>query len=233
MRQVLVTRTKLQSEEMVEILRSRGFEVFCLPLIETVSSDTEIPETEYDIIVFTSPNSVEYFERYKSSVTFRWAVAVGAKTAAKLTESGIECDGMPEDFSSEGLVNYFSEIDVKDRKILLPGPEKRAGSLYEYLTGRGAKADKVVTYRTVPVQYEKGYVDKYIADKGIDIITLTAPSAAASLLSQTENLRGVTLVSIGRTTWKYLKDRGHESVYPQVQTIEGMAELMENLFKGV
>ncbi len=233
MRQVLVTRQKSQSTELVRLLEKEGFQVFSLPLIETSPTGAEIPASEYDVAVFTSPVAVSSFAPNFGKVKFRYTVAVGTKTAKKLGEYGITPDGIPDEFSAEGLIRMFSEIDVKGMTVLSPGAEKRAGDLCGYLAERGAIVDKISTYKTSPVIYEKGFVDKYLKDNGIDIITLTAPSAAESLLSQTENLKSVTLVSIGKTTWQYLKERGHDSVYPQVQTIEGMTELIANLYKGV
>lgn len=233
MRQVLVTRQKSQSAELVRLLEKEGFQVFSLPLIETVPTGAPIPDKDYDVAVFTSPVSVETFAQHFGRVKFRYTVAVGTKTAKKLQEYGITPDGVPDEFSAEGLIRMFSEIEVKGMKVLSPGAEKRAGDLCGYLEERGAEVDKISTYKTSPVIYEKGYIDRYIKENGIDIITLTAPSAAESLLAQTENLNEVTLVSIGKTTWQYLRERGHESVYPQVQTIEGMTELTANLYKGV
>lgn len=233
MKRILVTRQTAQAGELVKLLETKGFEVFRLPLIQTAPTGAEIAAGLYDYAVFTSPVAVEMFMPYAGKVSFKKVIAVGAKTALRLKEKGIETDAVPDEFSAEGLIKMFDGIDVKGLKFLMPGAEKRAGNFHGYLLERGADVELVSTYKTSPLIYEKGYVDLFLRDNGIDIITLTAPSAAESLLSQTESLKGVALVSIGKTTWKYLHDKGHESVYPEVMTIEGMTELIVNLYQGV
>ena len=227
MKRVLVTRQQNQSEEFISLLKDAGFAAFSLPLIKTIPTNEKIPNNEYDIVVLTSPIAVSVFAPNFGRVKIHRLVAVGAKTAKKIEECGIKADDIPDEFSAEGLQRLFDKGDV------LPGAEKRAGDLEGYFNSRGAKTDKISTYETVPLIYEKGFVDKFLAENSIDIVTLTSPSTAESFLMQSANHGNVKLVSIGRTTWKYLKERQHESVYPEVMTIEGMTELISNLYKGV
>ena len=149
-----------------------------------------------------------------------------------MEEYGVSADAIPDEFSAEGLVRLFDKIDVKGLKVLLPGAEKRAGDLLGYFTERGAYVDKISTYTTQAITYPEGYISNFLAENKIDIITLTAPSTAESLLNQVSSLDGIKLVSIGKSTWQYLKNKGYESVYPEVQTTEGMTELMSSLYKG-
>ena len=173
------------------------------------------------------------FMPHADKVSFKKVIAVGTKTAQRLKEKGIETDFIPDVFSAEGMTAMFKDVDVKGLKFLMPGAEKRAGNFHGFLKENGAEVELVSTYKTSPLIYEKGYVDKYLKENKIDIITLTAPSAAESLLAQTENLESVDLVSIGKTTWSYLKDKGYDSVYPEVMTIEGMTELILKTYQGV
>jgi uroporphyrinogen-III synthase len=233
MRRVLVTRQTTQAGELVTLLETKGFEVFSLPLIHTTATDKEITAGVYDYAVFTSPVAVEMFMPHADKVSFKKVISVGTKTAARLKEKGIETDFIPEIFSAEGMIKMFEDVDVNGLKFLMPGAEKRAGNFHGYLISKGAEVELVSTYKTSPMIYDKGFVDSYLRENKIEIITLTAPSAAESLLAQTTSLEGIALVSIGKTTWSYLKEKGHDSIYPEVMTIEGMTELIVKTYKGV
>ncbi|WP_022851044.1 uroporphyrinogen-III synthase [Limisalsivibrio acetivorans] len=229
---VLVTRQEKQSGEMMEMLKGIGCEPFLLPLIETVSVKADIPDLEFDVVVFTSTNAVDSFVPYFRSTKYKWVVAVGIKTKEVLENLDIPCDGMPSEFSSEGLKRYFDEIDVKGKRFLLPGPRKRMGNFIEYLEERGAEVHNVVTYETLHKIYPDGFVDNCLKDNDIDIITLTSPSCAQSLLKQTEDLGGYRVVCVGKTTGEYLENRGVKAYWPDRYTVRDMVELIAEMNKG-
>ena len=74
---VLVTRSKEQSADFIELLQNNSFEVFLLPLIEFQSiNHSELKslfksELPFDWIIFTSHNAVNYFFKTISPDTIK------------------------------------------------------------------------------------------------------------------------------------------------------------------
>jgi uroporphyrinogen-III synthase len=222
---VLITRESDKTEKFAKLLEQNGFEWFSLPMIECVPVDADV-EGAYDFGVFTSLNAVKYFEGYKEKVTFGKVVAVGSATKRALGEAGISVDLMPEKYSAEGLKVLFSDIDVTGKKILMAGAETRAGDFHTWLVDNNADADIVTIYKTQFVEYEAGYVEKFLAENGVDVVTFASPSAASSFFSQIKNRLQCKIVCIGKTTYDRVKELGYDSKYPEEYTLDGMLNLI-------
>lgn len=106
---------------------------------------------QFDWIVFTSRYGVEYFfKRLKTRLPDNIRIAViGASTKNRLLEFGIIADLVPRKESSEGLLNEFKKIDIKDKRIFLPRSDISDKGLEEDLKRSGAKVTSSFAYRNV------------------------------------------------------------------------------------
>ncbi len=231
MKNVLITRQAEQSVEFINLLSKNGFYPFILSLIQTLPVEFETEYNKYDFIVFPSVNAVKYFFQNKNKICFNHIVSVGSKTAEYLKNLGFTSDYVPDKFSAEGLAKLFENVKIKHKTFLLPGPEKRKDEFYKFLLSKNCYAEIITVYKTLSVKYETGYIEKFIDENKVDIVTFASPSAAKSFFYQIRDIkRELKFVSIGTTTYNYLKTLGIDSIYPNEFTAAGMVELIKEKF---
>ncbi len=86
-----------------------------------------------------------------------------------LTGYGITADICPQVESSAGLLEKFSTIDLKQKKILLPRAEDAAKELPDGLATWGAIVKTLVIYKTIdiePSEIDFGFIDAVIFTSG-------------------------------------------------------------------
>lgn len=231
MKNVLITRQAEQSVEFVNLLSFNGFYPFILPLIQTIPVKFNTKYKNYDFIVFPSVNSVKYFFQNKNDIKFKYVVAVGKKTSEYLQSMNIKVDFIPEKYSAKGMIELFKNKDIENNTFLLPGPEKRKNEFYEFLSKNKIYAELLTVYKTIKVQYDTGYIDNFIKENKIEIITFASPSAAESFFMQIINKNlNVQYISIGTTTYDYLIKIGIDSIHPEHFTVNSMVKLIKEKF---
>jgi len=102
--------------------------------------------------------------------------AVGRATARDLAARGLKADLVPDLESSEGLVAAFAReswLDA-DNRVLLPCSDLALPVIHRGLSDLGARVDKVVAYRNVPVETPPPGIDLELLDE----VVLTSPSTA-------------------------------------------------------
>lgn len=134
-RRVLVTRSREQAGELVDLLESNGAEAIEAPLIKIVppedysSLDAAVAHaSSYDWIVFTSANGAQAFmDRLHDAgadarrIGTAKLCAVGPGTAARLKRHGLVVDLVPDDHRAEGVVAALQATGtLKGAKILFP-----------------------------------------------------------------------------------------------------------------
>lgn len=224
---VLITREKEKYQKFADKLTAFGLTPFSLPMIECEPVPAIISGA-YDYGVFTSLNAVKFFEQYKDKVSFEKVAAVGPATAEALLEIGIKTDIVPGEASSDGLKAYFSNTDVVNKKFLFPGAKKRAGDFHIWLAEQGAAVDSVTIYRTKPALYPAGYIDKFLNENSINVVTFASPSAAKAMLENTHEMT-VQIVCIGRTTAEAVRKLGYDARYPDDFSLDWMVKLIKEL----
>ncbi|MHC4423430.1 MAG: uroporphyrinogen-III C-methyltransferase [Planctomycetota bacterium] len=137
----------------------------CVPIEDYSQADVILKHLNtFDWIVFTSANGVRFFfQRLHAINSDTRALApvkvavIGKTTAESLTEFGILADMCPDTESSAGLLENFSSIGVKDKKVLLPQSEIASRELPDGLVDMGAIIEKLPIYKTVEV--DPGEID--------------------------------------------------------------------------
>jgi len=224
---VLVTREKEKYKVFAEKLESVGLTPFALPMIECVPVSALIGGS-YDYCVFTSINSVKYFLPHRGKISCDKLVAVGPSTAKTMAEEGLFPEIVPQEYSSDGLKAYFADFDLKGKTFLFPGAQSRAGDFHKWLESKGAKAHLVTTYTTNQIKYDPGYIQKFLKDNDIHVVTFASPSAAEAMLSDLTEL-SQQIVCIGRTTADKVRLIGFDCRYPDDFSLEWMIKLIKEL----
>ncbi len=137
----------------------------------------------FDWLIFTSPNGVRFFfeQLHLSGLDARnlsgvKVAAIGKTTAAELFARGISADLVPagrrpveDNESSAGLLEKFSSLDIKNKKVLIPRAEVASYELPEGLTRFGAAVEVIPVYKTIeiePAEVDFDYIDIILFTSG-------------------------------------------------------------------
>ncbi len=216
-KRVLVTRSRTQSADLVELFERVGAEPVEVPTIEIqpvedfCKVDAELSRlADYDWVVFTSTNTVEQlFSRLDSlghdarRLHASRVAAIGTATATALRERGIVADLVSRESVSQSLIEDLAKLGVTGQNILLPGAEVRPERLRRGLEGLGAVVREVTTYRTV-LPPDAGDRLCEALRVGVDVVTFTSSSTVTNLMSLMEGdatrLGGANVACIGPVT---------------------------------
>jgi uroporphyrinogen III methyltransferase/synthase len=253
-RRVLVTRSREQAGELVELLEARGAEAIEAPLIAIVPPDDYSALDKacahaghYDWIVFTSANGAHAFmERLMSgphdvrALAGAKLCAVGPGTAARLTRHGLKVDLVPEDHRAEGVVWAMKEQgSLKGQQVLFPKADTARDVVPEELRAAGAMVDEVVAYRTVTAESD-AHLDIYrqLLDRRIDVVTFSSASAVRAFVAiygdeQAADLLNHTLVAtIGPVTADAAaRYQIHPSIVPSSSTMPALVDAIVAHFR--
>ena len=199
---------------------------------------------DYNWIVFTSANGVEFFlKRLKEKCRdlrdlkdIRIAT-IGPATAAKLAALGLRVDLIPERYLSEGVVEAFAGFEMANRRVLLPRAEEARDVIPEGLRKMGALVDVATVYRTAPSDRDPAEVLEPLREGAIDVLTFTSPSTLTNFL----RLMGkdftlppnVRIACIGPITAAAVRKAGLPvHIMEERYTVEGLVGAIVRHFKG-
>jgi len=244
---IAITRAQEQSHSINSKLTDLGATVINLPTIEIAPPasweeiDAAIEKlTEYDWLIFTSTNGVDFFFGRFEELKHTSALPVGLKlcaigpaTAERLSKMGVKVDLVPAENRGEGLLKALEETlgrdEISTMKFLFPRAREGRDVLPNGLHILGANVDVVEAYRTVAPKFDKDDLMSALAGK-IDIIVFTSPSAVknlADMLSSNfkEILGNAHVACIGPTTRQEAIRLGLlVSIEPANQKIDDLVE---------
>lgn len=236
---ICITRSKKQSENLKNKLIELGAEVTSFNSIEIKSSVDNLEEyinklENYDHILFTSTNSVEIFFNYliekdydirriKAKIS-----AIGDATEMALKQRGIICFAKAKEFIGEGLVSILKPHLKGDESLLLPCSAKSRTYIYEELLKTGVHVDKVFTYDTIC-----GNVLNKKPFEEVDIVFFTSPSTVRNMVKMLsiEEIKQKKVIAIGPKTNEALIEFGIEARMCMEHSEEGFLKEMEVLTK--
>ena len=222
-KKIVVTRSREQAGELIEMLEERGAEAIPAPTIRIAPPDdvealdrAALEAGKYDWLIFTSANAVDSFmERLLAVSDVRELkgvriCTVGASTGSRLLRYGIRVDLTPAEFRAEMVVETLAGTgEIRGKRFLLPRADIGRDVLSEQLRALGADVTDVIAYRTTLAGPERdGDYDIYrmLLDKEIDAVTFTSASTArnfAQILGPDQAadlLRSTVVASIGPVT---------------------------------
>jgi len=251
-KRIVVTRTRDQASELVNLLENYGAECLEYPTIalEPVESyevlDRALEEIEiYHWILFSSINAVDYFfnrlfdlGKDVRDLKGPRVAAVGKVTADSLSRRGIRADLLPDEFTGDGLAETLVREGVAGQKILIPRALKAREVLPARLADAGAEVVVAPVYRNVMPTSSEGELLKTdlrraLEEKNVDMVTFTSSSTvknfAALLDTSPEELQklmeGVAVATIGPITAKTVQSYGLTvDVQPEEYTIPDLVE---------
>jgi uroporphyrinogen III methyltransferase/synthase len=211
-RSIVVTRARAQAADLADELRRLGARVLDLPAIELralddySALDAAIARLhEYDWVIFTSTNAVEYFlQRARDVRGIRGRIcAIGAATRAALEAVHLIPDLVPHDASSEGVSAAFGEVSIDGARVLLPRAAEAREVIPETLRALGATVDVADAYRNVVPEGAAARARQIFGSaRKPDWITFTSGSTVKNVLAVAPAgaLEGVRVASIGPAT---------------------------------
>lgn len=249
-RRIVVTRSREQAGEFIELLEERGAEAIPAPTIRVLppedpsSLEKACAEVaSYDWIVFTSANAIDFFMRaLLASTDIRELKGVrictiGPSTSSRLSKYGIRVDLTPEEYRSEALVEAMRMRGSLDgARVLLPRGDLARDLLPDELRAAGAEVIEVPAYRTVLATGDReGDHDVYrmLLDGQIDAVTFTSASTVRNFVEivgrdqAVDLLRGTVVASIGPVTAEAAQQLDiTTSVMPEQYTIPALVDAL-------
>lgn len=253
-RRIVVTRSREQAEEFIDMLEERGAEAITAPTIRIAppQDDSELREAAaqaatFDWIIFTSANAVDRFMTELLAVGDVRELkgvrlcTVGPSTASRLQRYGVRVDLMPAEYHGEALLEALESAGpVKDKKILLPRADIAREVLPDQLREAGADVTEVVAYRTTLAQPERGAdqdIYRMLLDGKVDAVTFTSASTVRNFVQiygedQAADLLHRTVVaSIGPVTAEAAQQLGiTTTVMPVRYTIPDLVDALVEHF---
>jgi uroporphyrinogen III methyltransferase/synthase len=254
-RRIVVTRSREQAPELVELLEERGAEAIQAPTMRIAPpEDTEALDRacamagSYDWIVFTSANAVDSFmARLLAIGDIRdlkgvRLCAVGPSTAERVSRHGIRVDAVPDDHRAEALADALKDAgDLRGLRFLLPRADIGREVLTEELRNAGAEVAEVIAYRTLLASGadRDGDHDVYrmLLDRQIDAVTFTSASTVRNFAQifgkeQAADLLSATVVaSIGPVTAEAAQQLGIQTtVMPKRYTVPDLVDALVDHF---
>ena len=244
-KRIVITRARAQASNLVSMLARLGAHCIEIPSIRIVppqdldSLKKSIEDiSKYDWLVFTSVNGVKFFfdtlfdmgrdVRVLGHLKF---ACIGPVTKERLRDFGITSDILPQTYRAESVIDAFSMVEIKDKKVLLPRAKKARTILPEELTKMGARVDEVTAYETRLDDEGKEELISLLESNEIDAVTFTSSSTVSNFMSMLESkdtkklLKNVVTASIGPITSDTARSLDIEpAIEAKEYTIQGLVD---------
>lgn len=247
-KKIAITRPIERSQEAIKIIEDHGGTVLVAPTLELVISNTqplkELCEKafELDWLIFTSPTAIlslfKHCKDFKDRLNPQCRIAViGPRTGNYLNKHGLYADLIPDDYTAEGLLKLFKDVDIENKNIGLPRTLAARDVLPDGLENKGANVFLVEAYKSdLPQDKEK--VDELvdsIINKKVDAVTFTSTLTVSNLFKMVKEedkkklldqlRKGEVLVAaIGPVTAKALEKYGIPTITPDEYTVKAMLD---------
>ena len=244
----LVTRQDTPESSLSILLQSQGAEVVSAAMTKIIPPESwqSFDETvkgslKIDWAVFTSSNGVSlcvsrlkdlqidpqfFFSKIKIA-------CVGQSTSSALSKHGITAELIPEHFQSEGLIDAFSQYDLKNKQCWLIQAESPRKTLRLALKKQGAKIISTPVYRTVPSIKDTSILLEELDQAKLDWIIFASPSAVQNFHQVLpdgfwKNLTvNPKIACIGETTESSVKRLGWSvELRPEIQDFEHLVKAL-------
>jgi uroporphyrinogen III methyltransferase/synthase len=243
---ILVTRAEAQADAMATRLTALGAAAIACPTIRFEPPRDTAPLNDaldrlnnFDWILFTSVNAVEYFfdaiyarGRDARALASCRICGIGPITQQRLADHGIRVDAVPNAFTSRALFDMLCAMsEVHGRRILLPRADIAEPDLANALIAAGAHLTEVVAYHTRAVPLSRDAIDAIVRHQ-VTLVTLTSGSTARYFTEQLIASTGAVpndlkFISIGPQTTHVARSLSLNVVAEaDVHTIDGLIDAL-------
>jgi len=254
-RRIVVTRSREQGEDLIEMLEARGAEAIAAPMIRieppqdiAALADACATAGSFDWIVFTSANAVDSFmSKLLETGDVRdlkgvRLCAVGPSTASRIQRFGVRVDAIPAEHHAEGVLQALAAAGpIKGKRFLLPRSDIAREVLGDELRRAGGQVTEVVAYRTTTAPLERDSdhdIYRMLLDRQIDAVTFTSASTVTNFVQiygedQAVDLLSTTAVAcIGPVTAEAAQQLGIQTaVLPERYTVPDLVDALVEYFR--
>ena len=255
-RRIVVTRSRDQAHELVDMLEERGADAIQTPTIRiTPPEDFDALDhacadaATFDWIVLTSANAADaFFGRLLQRGDARdlkgvRVCAIGSGTAQRVGRYGLRADLVPDESRAEGVFDALKAAGpLAGTRFLLPRADIAREVLPDQLRDSGATVTDVVAYRTVLAGGERDAdhdIYRMLLERQIDAVTFTSASTVRNFArilgeEQAADLLNTTVVAaIGPVTAEAAQQLGiRTTVMPKKYTIPDLVDALVEHFAG-
>lgn len=200
---VALTRPYDQVIETGNLIKQYGGQPYFIPSIEIkptcnlqVMKDFlfKLQNCQVDYVLFMSVNGIRYLfscsetlelcSQLKLGLKNAVVIAVGPKTAQELKKYGIIVGLVPEEYSSDGIINCLTQNDLIGKSVYVPRTSGASPNLAERLRTLGANVHELYVYNSVLPRYrdlDKQFLEDLKSGK-IDAIIFGSSLSAKNLL---------------------------------------------------
>lgn len=245
-----VTRPSERADEAVSIIEAHGGKALVAPTLELKVSNTQSllnlckMAGKLDWLILTSPTAIisifKHCKDLKERLNPNCQIAViGPRTENFLIKKGLKADVIPNDYTSDGILDIFRGLELKDQNIGLPRTMAAKDVLPEGLKKMGANVFIAEAYRSeLPENKHKvEHLITSIINREIDAVTFTSNLTFKNLFEmikdkeKEELLKAfrsgeVVVAAIGPVTAKPIKKQEIPVLIPQNYTVKAMLEIL-------
>jgi uroporphyrinogen-III synthase len=258
-----ITRDRVEASEFSDLVTSEGGTAIALPAIEIIPKPKSAMvgfinlvnsiKNEEPYCAFLSPRVVDILfdgsndifrsDQLVALLNSCTVVAIGPKTKQRLINHGINVKLMPENYSSQGLIELLAKMEkIPGKKIIIPRSEASDDLIEDALSSLKMVVSVFFLYtiRTsglTPVWKE--FVS-LLEQKRVDAIVFTSASNVKAFFEITNRilheekittlLRNVkAVITIGPMTSKELKKRDIQYFESEEHTITGTIQVARNV----
>lgn len=233
-KRLVLTRSVGQANDTVMKLSRLGADVIYYPTIR-IEETTETKDlfdranalASCTDIIFTSGNGVKIFFKHLHNKRLDTRVfagkrifAIGKNTAGALDRYGIIPDMVPNEFTSEGVLEMLPK-DLSGRNFLLPRASEATPTLEEGLMSRGALVTKIILYTIKKPTAESNIP---LEAEHINGVIFTSAMTANNFFDMTTWPTGAVAFCIGKTTATALKGKDAKIVISPEATIDSLID---------
>lgn len=239
---IIVTRSREQSSQMVEKISELGGNAIEFPTIKIVpineaACDEKVKVlNNYSHIIFTSINGVEIFfdslaRCGKDARAFGnlHITAIGEGTKNALLARGLQADFVPDKYVGEELVSGLAPLLNKNSRVLIPRSKNARIYVVEELS-KICPVDEVQSYETIREDHATVDPLEMLNNKEIDYITFTSSTTVEFFVEKIgaahiDAINTAKCVSIGPQTSKKCLELGIAvDIEAETYTIQGMLD---------
>jgi len=246
-----ITRDIDHNRDFIRLVKQFGGNPFSLPTIKLIPRNEQcifkflrkIRKTEFDYVVFMSPNAVDILlslaektnerESVLKELKKKKIISLGPAVMNHLRINGISTNIMPERYSSEGLLSHIKKMELKKgTKILIPRSSASSSLMNESLSLLGLEVDEFYLY-SPEINSSSNVWSEFahlLKNGKIHSLIFTSPTSVNAFCHIMQEAlpefmyyceRIHALVSMGPLTTNELRARGFSSHQAKEHTIEG------------
>ncbi|WP_449240274.1 uroporphyrinogen-III C-methyltransferase [Desulfoscipio gibsoniae] len=249
-KRILVTRSREQASSLSQAIYNLGGEPVEFPTIAIAPPEDSAPLEnalarlpEYNWIIFTSVNGVNYFfdalRRLNSDIRNLKGLkicAIGPQTGKALQKMALQTAYIPTEYRAEAIVEGLKDQIAPGDRVLLPRADIARKILPEALSRLDARVDEVTAYRTVLGNGNAEVIRNMLAEDAIDLITFTSSSTVRNFItllgtvSPGQLVKNAKVACIGPITAATARELGLPvHIEADTYTINGLLQAILNI----